>query len=147
MLDQSFIKENITRLREIARILSRYEMEDVAEKLHLPAVFFKENSKKKYTQAEKIKLILQELGPTFIKFGQALSCHPDILPKDIIRELEQLQDKTDPFPFSYVEKKLLQSFNKPIPELFLEFNPTPFASASIAQVHHAKLHSGERVVV
>jgi len=90
---------------------------------------------------------LQELGPTFIKFGQVLSSRPDLIPDDLYEELSILQDRVPAFSFVQVKDIIEKELGKPINELFSSFSETPSASASIAQVHKARLKSGEDVVV
>ncbi|HEX4521151.1 MAG TPA: AarF/UbiB family protein [Gaiellaceae bacterium] len=94
-----------------------------------------------------VREMLDELGPTFVKLGQLLSTRPDIVPPDIIVELRGLQDDVKPFPFSEVERVVAEDFNQPISRLFLEFEETPLAAASIGQVHRAVLPNGRRVAV
>lgn len=102
---------------------------------------------KKVSPARRIRLALEELGPTFVKFGQLLSSRPDLIPLDFYEELSGLQDSVSPFPFKDVKEIIEKELSKALDELFLNFSETPFASASIAQVHRAKLKSGEDVVV
>ena len=91
--------------------------------------------------------MLDELGPTFVKFGQLLSTRPDIVPPDIIAELRGLQDDVRPFPFADVERVIREELGQPIERLFLEFDEQPLAAASIGQVHRAVLPNGRRVAV
>jgi ubiquinone biosynthesis protein len=91
--------------------------------------------------------MLDELGPTFVKFGQLLSTRPDVVPPDIIAELRSLQDDVRPFPFDEVERTINEELGQPIERLFLEFEETPLAAASIGQVHGAVLPNGRRVVI
>ncbi len=99
-----------------------------------------------YCVADKLKNALMELGPTFVKFGQLLSTRPDILPPEFIEELETLQDKVLPFPFEQVQAQISQELGDP-GIVFAEINPEPLAAASIGQVHKARLHSGEEVII
>ena len=94
-----------------------------------------------------LRKTLEELGPIFVKFGQMMSTRPDILPSDLAEELARLQDNVPPFPSEQAIKIIETAFNQPIQVLFAEFNSQVLASASIAQVHTARLHSGEDVVV
>jgi ubiquinone biosynthesis protein len=94
-----------------------------------------------------LREMLDELGPTFVKFGQLLSTRPDIVPPDIIAELRGLQDDVRPFPFADVERVVAEELGLSIERLFLEFEETPLAAASIGQVHGAVLPNGRRVVV
>lgn len=94
-----------------------------------------------------LREMLDELGPTFVKFGQVLSTRPDIVPPDIVAELRALQDDVRPFPFADVERVISEQLGQPIERLFLEFDEAPLASASIGQVHAAVLPNGRRVAV
>ncbi|HHW57927.1 MAG TPA: 2-polyprenylphenol 6-hydroxylase [Clostridia bacterium] len=101
----------------------------------------------KLSRGERLRLALEELGPTFIKMGQILSTRSDILPKDVIKELEKLQDKAPAFSFDEVKSVIQNEFGESLEEAYAEFEPTPLAAASIAQVHKALLWSGKTVVV
>jgi ubiquinone biosynthesis protein len=94
-----------------------------------------------------LREMLDELGPTFVKFGQLLSMRPDVLPPDIIAELRGLQDDVSPFPYEQVEAMIRTELGQPIERLFREFDPVPTAAASIGQVHRATLPNGRDVVV
>jgi ubiquinone biosynthesis protein len=94
-----------------------------------------------------LREMLDELGPTFVKFGQLLSTRPDIVPPDIITELRSLQDDVRPFPFADIEKTIREDLGQPIERLFTEFDETPLAAASIGQVHRATLPNGRLVAV
>src|SRR4051812_48219465 len=91
--------------------------------------------------------MLDELGPSFVKFGQLLSTRPDVVPPDIIAELRKLQDDVRAFPFPQVEEVIRTELELPLDRLFLEFDETPMAAASIGQVHRALLPNGRRVAV
>ncbi|RLA52603.1 MAG: ubiquinone biosynthesis regulatory protein kinase UbiB [Gammaproteobacteria bacterium] len=95
----------------------------------------------------RLRRALEELGPVFIKFGQMLSTRRDLLPEDIADELARLQDNVPPFPGQQSIAIIEKALGKPVGELFATFDPTPMASASVAQVHAATLHSGEKAVV
>jgi ubiquinone biosynthesis protein len=94
-----------------------------------------------------LREMLDELGPTFVKFGQLLSTRPDIVPPDIILELRSLQDDVRPFPFADVERTIREELGQPIERLFLDFDEQPLAAASIGQVHRATLPNGRKVAV
>jgi ubiquinone biosynthesis protein len=94
-----------------------------------------------------LREMLDELGPTFVKFGQLLSMRPDVLPPDIIAELRGLQDDVTPFSYEEAAEVIREELGQPIERLFLEFDPTPIAAASIGQVHAAVLPNGRRVAV
>jgi ubiquinone biosynthesis protein len=99
------------------------------------------------TAGESIRLALEDLGPIFVKFGQVLSTRQDLLPEEIVGELEKLQDKVPPFSSTQAQDIIEQTLKRPIAELFAEFSSAPLASASIAQVHAATLHDGRQVVI
>jgi ubiquinone biosynthesis protein len=98
-------------------------------------------------RGQHLREMLDELGPTFVKFGQLLSTRPDVVPPDIIVELRRLQDDVTPFPFEQVELAVQEQLGQPIERLFLEFSERPIAAASIGQVHEAVLPNGHRVAV
>ncbi|MCW9089370.1 MAG: ubiquinone biosynthesis regulatory protein kinase UbiB [Gammaproteobacteria bacterium] len=95
----------------------------------------------------RIRRALEDLGPIFVKFGQILSTRRDLLPDDISLELAALQDRVPPFPGRTAVAILEKAYGKPLDQVFAEFNPEPLASASIAQVHVARLLDGTEVVV
>ncbi len=95
----------------------------------------------------RIRRALEELGPIYVKFGQIISTRRDLLPDDIAVELTRLQDQVPPFPDAKARAIIEKAYGKSIETLFADFEPTPFASASIAQVHGATLHDGRKVVV
>jgi ubiquinone biosynthesis protein len=90
---------------------------------------------------------LESLGPTYVKFGQFLSIRPDLIPAEFCNEFRKLQDKVPPFPFAHVKRELENELKKDHNEVFSEFDETPVAAASVSQVHHARLRTGEEVAV
>lgn len=98
-------------------------------------------------RAERLRLALEALGPIFVKFGQMLSTRRDLLPQDIADELAKLQDQVPPFPYEFVLATLEKEYERKIDDVFLKFDETPIASASVAQVHLAVLHDGTEVAV
>jgi ubiquinone biosynthesis protein len=144
------------RLIEIQRVLVRHRLDDFVRATHLyrplrflfylsPWTWFQRL--RGASRAERLRLALEDLGPIFVKFGQALSTRRDLLPEDIADELAKLQDKVPPFPGSVARASLEQSYGRPLSELFSEFNVEPLAAASIAQVHVARLLDGREVVI
>ncbi len=93
-------------------------------------------------RASRIRAVLEELGPLFVKLGQMLSTRRDLLPDDIIEELSKLQDRVPPFPGVQAREIVERAYGKPVGEVFSTFDEQPLASASIAQVHVARLHDG-----
>ncbi len=99
------------------------------------------------SRGQRLRELLDELGPTFVKFGQLLSTRPDLVPPDIVAELRGLQDDVRPFPFAEVEATLERELGLTVERLFLELDREPVAAASIGQVHRAVLPNGDRVAV
>ncbi|GAB3104907.1 ubiquinone biosynthesis regulatory protein kinase UbiB [Aestuariicella hydrocarbonica] len=100
------------------------------------------------TRGQRLRYFLEDLGPVFIKFGQVLSTRPDLIPLDIVEELDHLQDNVAPFDKDQCREIIEAALGKPVGELFDDFDPEPLASASVAQVHTAKLkESGQAVVI
>ena len=143
------------RLFYISRILLRHGLDEIILATHLfrPLRFLLYFSPwywlrgKLPPRAVRIRRALEDLGPVFVKFGQMLSTRPDLLPEDIAKELALLQDQVPPFPGDQARAIIEQAYGKPLSEVFQEFQETPFASASIAQVHLARLFGGREVVV
>jgi ubiquinone biosynthesis protein len=98
-------------------------------------------------RGQRLRQMLDELGPTFVKFGQLLSTRPDVVPPDIVFELKGLQDQVTPFSFEEAEQVIRDELGLTIEQLFLEFDETPIAAASIGQVHRAVLPNGRSVAV
>ena len=98
-------------------------------------------------RAVRLRLALEALGPIFVKFGQVLSTRRDLLPPDIADELAKLQDQVPPFAYGLVLAALERAYHKPVDEVFAQFDSTAIASASVAQVHFARLHDGTEVAV
>jgi ubiquinone biosynthesis protein len=146
----------VVRLIEIQRVLLRHGLDDYVRATHLyrplrflfflsPDVWFER--RRRASRAERLRLALEELGPIFVKFGQAVSTRRDLLPGDIADELAKLQDRVPPFPGSVARRLIESSYQRPLVEVFASFEETPLAAASIAQVHPARLPGGEEVVV
>ncbi|MBO1923126.1 ubiquinone biosynthesis regulatory protein kinase UbiB [Thiomicrorhabdus sp. 6S3-12] len=147
--------KQLRRLIKINRVLSHYEIDKMVLSGSKFAwlVWFNKlfpwnwKTPSKLSRGERIRLALEELGPIFIKLGQALSTRKDLLPYDIAIELAKLQDDCPPFDEQHSLQLIEKALQKPVGEAFSEFDPMPMASASIAQVHAAKLHDGTEVVV
>jgi ubiquinone biosynthesis protein len=145
----------ILRLVHINWILIRHGLDEVILTIHLlrPVRFvyylFPWNwfRRRDVPRAVRIRCALEDLGPVFVKFGQMLSTRRDLLPDDIADELAKLQDRVPPFPGEQARAIVEEALGRAVGELFAEFEVEPMASASIAQVHAARLHSGEEVVV
>ncbi|MFA6268733.1 MAG: AarF/ABC1/UbiB kinase family protein [archaeon] len=149
-----FTKNKISphRLRQIAEILAKYGFEYIAERTNLKKkVPFQKNKSieivKIYNPYERARMVLEDLGPTFVKFGQILSTRPDLVGEKLSQELSKLQDAVRPFTYEEVEQEIKLELGKPINEIFRSFEHTPLASASVAQVHKAITKKGKQVVV
>ena len=143
---------NAKRVGEILAILGRYGLADWLSGLNYEwlqgrFVSFDGERLGKLTQEARIRLALTELGTTFIKLGQMLSTRADLVGPDLAAELGQLRSHTPPDAPDIIKESIRVELGKPAEELFAEFNDKPLASASIGQVHQAKLFSGEQVVV
>lgn len=147
---------HFNRYRQILTIIFRYGFGDLVERLKIDQYLEiglqmisrkKRDNVEKLSRAERIRLLFEELGPTFIKFAQILSTRPDIIPADVIHEFEKLQDEVPPFPFEDVRRIIERELGDRIESLFESINETPLASASIGQVHLAVLKDGDVVAV
>ncbi len=146
--------QDLSRLREISAVVVRHGFGQLWDRAKIWDVLGRRDDGQRpspeelrATTARRFKDTLAELGPTFIKLGQILSSRPDILPKDFIDELTLLQDSAAPMPVEMVFQLIEQGLGKPAHQLFASIEAAPLASASIAQVHRARLVSGEEVVV
>jgi ubiquinone biosynthesis protein len=99
------------------------------------------------SRGKRLRLMLEELGPTFVKFGKVLSTRPDVVPEDVVAELSELQDSVAPFPLSEVEETIKEELGLTVEQAFTSFEPVPMAAASIGQVHRAVLPDGRAVAV
>jgi ubiquinone biosynthesis protein len=143
---------DLPRLREIGRILFRHGLGHVAQRLRLPGVRWWRRLRRapeavSFSLPERSRMIFEELGPTFIKFGQILSIRRDVLPEEYLREFERLQDAVPPFSFSEAARLIQEEFGQDVKAVFTEFDSEPLASASIAQVHLARIKTGQAVIV
>ncbi|MBI5887502.1 MAG: 2-polyprenylphenol 6-hydroxylase [Deltaproteobacteria bacterium] len=153
MIDMQTLK-NIRRLNKIAVTLIRYGFGHIASEMRIlpffaviERIFVSEKTAEGLTTPERIRLVLEELGPTFIKLGQIASTRADLLPPDWIAEFKRLQDMVPSVPFEEVKRVVEASLKAPLEEKFPVFSPEPVASASIAQVHLAELANGDKVAV
>jgi len=148
---------SIKRYRDILAILIKYGFGNLVEQLNIN--YYIELGRKivtlgtaskgleRLTQAERMRMAMEELGTTFIKLGQLLSTRPDVIPPEYIEEFRKLQDKVPSISSDEVRRQISLELGIPVEELFSSFTDTPLASASISQVHRARLVDGEEVVL
>lgn len=146
----------LRRYRHIIAVLMKYGLEEVAEALRshvlvrlgekIAPVRIKRIAEGP-SRPERFRLALEELGPTFIKFGQLLSTRPDIIPLEYVQELGRLQDQVKPEPLERIREAVENELGGRVDEVFLSFDPAPLAAGSIAQVHCATTREGDSVVV
>ncbi len=145
----------IWRFFIIVRIVARYRLDNLFNSAALPWYarwmlallpwrYFVTST---LPRGQRLRLAMEELGPIFVKFGQMLSTRKDLLPNDVADELQKLQDQVPPFCGDHAVTIVEKALGEPVTDLFCSFDSTPLASASVAQVHTATLHSGENVVV
>lgn len=137
---------DLGRLQEIAAVLVRNGFGHLLTGTVVDPGGFKPKESR-LNAAARVRQVLIELGPTFVKLGQVLSVRPDILPNAFIKEFESLQDRVDPIPFEAVKEAIEREWGVPIEERLLSIDQTPLASASIAQVHQAVTQDGETVAI
>jgi ubiquinone biosynthesis protein len=149
---------SIGRLSEIAQVMVRHGFGYFLERNRLSDLLPGHSAEGRMEAAvaqqgptsargQHLRAVLDELGPTFVKFGQLLSTRPDIVPPDIVAELRALQDDVRPFPFEQAERVIEEELGNTLERLFVDFEPAPVAAASIGQVHRATLPNGKKVAV
>jgi ubiquinone biosynthesis protein len=134
-------QRRISRLSEIGRVATRHGFGYLIDRRR------SNDDKQLADRGRRLREMLDELGPTFVKFGQLLSTRPDVMPPDIIVELRKLQDDVSPFPFTDVRRMIEEELGLTLEQAFLAFEEVPIAAASIGQVHRATLPTGDEVVV
>ncbi len=148
-------RQELRRYGQVLAVLTRYGFEDILQRMH--ARLERPRHKKilksqvrgvqSLSTPQRVRMALEELGPTYVKFGQTLSSRPDLLPEDFIKELSKLQDDVPPFSFREVKATIKEQFGHSVGKLYDDFDEKPAAAASLAQVHHARLKTGEEVAV
>jgi ubiquinone biosynthesis protein len=147
---------HLNRYRQILTVLLKHGFGDLLESLKIDQYLEvglqllarkRPVREERLTRPQRVRLVMEELGPTYVKLGQMLSTRPDLIPLEFIEELSKLQDHVPPFPFSEVEALVLSELGGPIEEFFAHIAPEPAAAASIGQVHRARLKDGEEAAV
>jgi ubiquinone biosynthesis protein len=134
-------QRRIGRLSEIGRVATRHGFGYLIDRRR------SNDNTQLADRGRRLREMLDELGPTFVKFGQLLSTRPDVMPPDIIVELRSLQDDVSPIPFADIRRVIEEDMNLTLEQAFLSFDEMPIAAASIGQVHRATLPTGDQVVV
>jgi len=147
------VKE-LWRLGKIIRILTKHGLGDISERLFKRSPRTEVDPKEKplmskngFPSPHRIRRVLEDLGPSFIKLGQLMSTRADLFPPEYIEEFTKLQDQVPPVSFNDIKQVIQQDLQQPLDEIFAEFSTESMAAASVAQVHEAKLFSGEQVAV
>jgi len=135
-------QRTLGRLSEIGRVATRHGFGYIVERRRRGG-----EEDRPSDRGRRLREMLDELGPTFVKFGQLLSTRPDVVPLDIVAELRKLQDDVSPVPFPAIEQVIQAELGLSVERAFLTFDESPIAAASIGQVHRATLPTGEEVVV
>ncbi len=148
--------QHVSRYRQILAALVRYGFGDLVDRLHISHYLELglhlvgrrgDERVAAHTRPQRVRMLLEELGPTFVKLGQVASTRPDLFEPEFIAELEKLCDDVPPFEFAEVRRIVESELGRPLEELFAHFDPQPLAAASIGQVHRARLADGAQVVV
>jgi ubiquinone biosynthesis protein len=149
-------KKHLARYAEILKAMIKYGFEDMADSLRKSEKSAiskdlltqdKTVNVKELARWQRVRMMLEDLGTTFIKLGQMLSGRPDLIPEELIKELERLQDLTPTFEGDLARRLIEEELGQPIGRIFSHFDQVPLASASIGQVHRATLHDGREVVI
>ncbi len=145
----STLKRNLSRIRQVINVATKYGFLRIIKKIGLfnlvtmkPTKFEAEGD-----EPVRVRKMLEELGPTYVKIGQILSMRPDLIPPEYVKEFSQLYDKAAPMPFEKIKKRVETELSKNLEEVFKSFSEKPIASASMGQVHRAELVDGTKVVV
>ncbi|MDQ3033916.1 MAG: AarF/ABC1/UbiB kinase family protein [Myxococcota bacterium] len=133
---------DLDRLRQIVAVLVRHGFGEIIGRTGLGSlVVGKAETRANQSVGERVRLVIQDLGPSFVKLGQIVSTRPDLVPPDVITELKKLQDQVPPVPYEQIKQQIETDLSAPIDQLFEHIDPVPLASASVGQVHRARLRT------
>ena len=147
---------NLGRTSEIVTVMLNHGFSDLVDRIGLRSVWYRsrrlfsrkpQEPIKHLKLVERIRLTLESLGPTYIKFGQVMSTRPDLVPPEMLAELKKLQESVPPFPSEAAVERLEAELGRPIAELFAMFDRTPLAAGSLGQVHRAMTFDGMQLAV
>jgi len=145
----STLTRNLSRIKQVINVATKYGFLRIIKRIGLfnlvtmkPTKFEAEGD-----EPVRVRKMLEELGPTYVKIGQVLSMRPDLIPPEYVKEFSNLYDKAAPLPFEKIKKRVESELGKPLEEVYKSFIETPIASASMGQVHKAELLDGTKVVV
>lgn len=142
--------QNAARLRVIVSVFAKHGFHNIAQKIKLGRFLIERLSRPDtdlFSAPQRMRMAFEELGPTFVKLGQVLATRPDLVPAEYVEEFALLHDRVAPLPFDLIQSILNEQYGEKMSLHFQEINPKPLGSASIAQVHGARLTSGEDVVI
>ena len=142
--------QNAARLRTIVGVFAGHGFHNVAERIKLGRFLVERitgTDMDRYSAPQRVRMAFEELGPTFVKLGQVLATRPDLVPEEYVEEFAYLHDRVQPLPFDTIKEVLKAEYGARGEEIFESIDPAPLGSASIAQVHRARLKTGEDVVI
>ena len=142
--------KSVGRFRTIVSVFVKYGFQNLAQRVKLGRLSlgkFISPHIQNLSEEERLRLVFENLGPTFIKLGQLLATRPDLIPARFVNEFKKLHDQVTPYKFDKIKAVLNSHFQTSLNEVFSHFEEHPFATASIAQVYRATLKNGEKVVV
>ncbi len=142
--------QNAGRLKTIVSVFAKHGFHNIAERIKLGRFLverFTGTDNEHYSAPQRVRMAFEELGPTFVKLGQVLATRPDLVPAEYLEEFSQLHDRVQPLPFETIKEILKSEYGSRSDEIFSHIEPSVLGSASIAQVHRAKLKNGDEVVL
>ena len=142
--------QNAARLRTIVSVFAKHGFHNIAERIKLGRFLverFTGTDMERYSAPQRVRMAFEELGPTFVKMGQVLATRPDLVPAEYLEEFAQLHDRVQPLPFETIKEILKSEYGQRRDEIFESIDPNVLGSASIAQVHKARLKTGADVVI
>ncbi|AKF05689.1 ABC1 kinase family protein [Sandaracinus amylolyticus] len=135
---------DLDRLRQIVAVLVRHGFGEIVARTSLGSlVVGKSEARNNQSVGERVRLVIQDLGPSFVKLGQIVSTRPDLIPPEVITELKKLQDRVPPVAYEAIKEQIESDLGSPLEQIFESFDAVPLASASVGQVHRAQLRTSD----